>query len=62
MKAINTAKDGVIFVNCMKPFGKALNHLKGKGIPPTATISALVLVAVGCVAIYCYKRSRPDRS
>ncbi len=58
--AINTSKDGVIFVNCIKPFGKALNYLKGKGIPPTVTISLLVVVAVGCAAIYFYKRSRPE--
>lgn len=56
--AINTSKDGVIFVNFMKPVGRSLNYLKGKGIPPTATISVVAVVAIGCVALYCYKRSQ----
>jgi len=58
MNPINTAGDGTIFINCLKPVGKALNYLKGKGIPPTITVLVLTAVAAGGILLYCYKRTR----
>ena len=58
MRGIDTAGDGTIFINCLKPVGKALNHLKGKGIPPTITVLVLAAVAAVVILLYCYKRSR----
>ena len=62
MRAINTAGDGTIFLNCLKPAGKVLNHLKGKGVPPTVTVSAAAVAMVGCIGYYCYKKFRSNSS
>ena len=52
---LNVGKDGVFFVNCMKPLGKVFYHLKGKGVPPTVVAPILAVVAAGCVVAYCYR-------
>ncbi len=60
MNPINTAGDGTIFISCLRPAGKILNHLKGKGIPPTVTVLVTAVVVAGCITFYCYEKLRSN--
>ena len=55
-KPINVAKDGTLFVSCMRPVGKVL--YKAKNAPPKIKFFIYVsaaLVAVGGLTSYGYK-------